>query len=207
VSTGEIERLVGNLGFWSIHLLRVSFFVLTALASGLFLVRIGLSKLVGAESSPAGADIALPPRRLTLSALLAFVACLTAGFFAVRPDEHFHLTIADTAYAGGDYARAAVYYEPVVAWGTPRADVYVRFGFCELKLRRYRGAARSFERAVALDPARRKDTGELAALAHLGLGEPAVAVLHLQDAVALADDPAEKARLAGLLAQVQGSRP
>jgi tetratricopeptide (TPR) repeat protein len=206
LTTGEIERLVGNLGFWSIHLLRVSFFVLTALASGLFLVRMGLSGLMGLRSPVALGAVPLP-RGLAGSALVALAACLTAGFFAVRPDEHFHLTIADAAYGGGDYAKAAIYYEPVVAWGTTRADVYVRFGFCELKLRRYRGAARSFEQAVALDPARRKDTREPSALAHLALGEPAIAVLHLQDAVALADDPTEKERLARLLGQVRGSRP
>jgi tetratricopeptide (TPR) repeat protein len=125
----------------------------------------------------------------------------------LRPDEHFQLTIADSAFAAGDYGKAAAYYEPVAAWGTNRADVYAKLGFSALKLRRYRLAARSFERAVALDPGRRKDTREPAALAHLGLGEATLAVPYLEEALSLAEDPAERQRLERLLAQVRGSRP
>jgi tetratricopeptide (TPR) repeat protein len=205
LTPGEIERLIGNAGFWSIHLLKVSFWVLVALAAGLFLVRLALSRRA-ARSAPESA-VSIPPRTLSGLAVGALAVFAAGVFLALRPDEHFYLTVADAAYAGGDCAKAAVYYEPLASWGTSRADVYARLGVCELKLRRFRAAARALESAVALEPARLKDTREMSGLAYLGLGDTATAIAHLEEAVALADAPGEKERLARLVAQVRGGRP
>jgi tetratricopeptide (TPR) repeat protein len=88
----------------------------------------------------------------------------------LAPADYYHATaLADELAQSGDFARAAALYEKLVATSPDDARVWRQLGSCRLGEKRYREAARAFERALGLarepDPNDRYDAARAYALA------------------------------------------
>jgi tetratricopeptide (TPR) repeat protein len=188
-----VELAIQRSGFWFIHLNRVAFWVLAALAAFLLALRF-LGLRFGRGAFAASVRSYPTPRRLEWyggGALLAFVC---ASYLALRPDPYFYSTLGRAALAQGDFGRARRYFEPLVAWGSRDPEVFMGLGISELQLGRPRAAATTMDRAIQLGVETSR-AHLLRAYAARRLGEREQEVAHLRRAFALEADPAQRSVL------------
>src|SRR5215813_8901102 len=127
------------MGIWAMHLGRTALWVLLGVSSLLLFLRCLLLRVYPGRFSRFHSDYPSIFKLNTIT-LITLLGMLVAIFFLIKPDGQFLNYVGEKAIYEKDYEGAVYAYEPLVKWGTRRADVYNNLAVGYFNLGRYKEA-------------------------------------------------------------------